>query len=100
MVKSWPMKKKSAKEVFVTKLKQCLESKEETAYSLAEKTGLSNPAIYSLKDGRNDPSLTTVEKIANALGYSVAEFLSSTEKIDHDVDECFKRVSKEWAKRG
>ena len=68
---------------------------------ISKKCGLSRSILYRFKNGLNAPSLDTAEKIANALGYTLAEFIADpSDNYGHSVDECFKRVSAEWKKRG
>lgn len=50
-----------------------------TLAELSEQTGLSISFISDLERGRSNPSVDTVEKIANGFGISIAEMLSSPE---------------------
>jgi transcriptional regulator with XRE-family HTH domain len=84
--------------IFVKKLKIGLKTRA-TAYEIAKRTGLSHSIIYAFKDGKNVPGLDSAEKIANALGYSLGEFISDPNAKEHDVNECFKRVCEEWGRK-
>jgi transcriptional regulator with XRE-family HTH domain len=67
---------------------------------LAISSGIQRTLIGKYKTGENVPGLDNAEKIANALGYTLAEFIADPgDNYGHSVDECFKRVSAEWKKR-
>jgi transcriptional regulator with XRE-family HTH domain len=42
---------------------------------LAERSGVSKNTIYRLETGRSEPSITTVELLADALGISIDEYI-------------------------
>jgi transcriptional regulator with XRE-family HTH domain len=44
---------------------------------LAEKAGLQQPHIARLESGRNDPSLATMRRLAQALGVTLAEMVQA-----------------------
>lgn len=44
-----------------------------TQDALASAAGISDVALHYIETGRNNPSVATLEKIANALGIAVAE---------------------------
>lgn len=43
-----------------------------TREALAEASGISGVALFYIEEGRNNPSVGTVERIATALGVSVS----------------------------
>jgi transcriptional regulator with XRE-family HTH domain len=48
-----------------------------TQVEMAERLGISQPAYANLEAGRNAPTLTTVEKIATALGVQPSDLLTA-----------------------
>lgn len=67
---------------------------------ISKKCGLSRSILYRFKNGKNAPGIDTAEKIANALGYTLAEFIADpSDNYGHSVDECLRRVVVEFKKR-
>jgi len=58
------------------KVRQIRESKGMTTRSLAREAGVSTETIYSIEHGRRQPTVTTLGKIARALGVEVKDFFS------------------------
>ena len=57
------------------RLRQLRKVKELTQEDLARKAGVTLGYIARLETGRHDPKLSTLRKLAKALGVSVAELL-------------------------
>ncbi len=63
-----------------------------TQEELAEKSGLSTKYIGELERGQSNPTLTTIEKIANALGVEMADPLEvdtkilSSQELRHEIN--------------
>jgi transcriptional regulator with XRE-family HTH domain len=53
-------------------LRQEIERREWTAYRLAQESGVSLPTARRFLLGLNDPSLSNVEKILDAIGWTIA----------------------------
>lgn len=64
-------------EDFPSRLKSLRERKGMTLYRLAQLTGISKQGVINLEVSGADPKLSTVEKVAAALGVSVAELLGA-----------------------
>src|SRR5215204_5383402 len=47
---------------------------------LAKRSGLANTSISLLEQGRVDPSIASLKKVLNALGVSLGEFFSKSER--------------------
>jgi len=60
---------------FVMRLKQFRVNRGMTQEALAEKAGISRVYVARLETGKQDPTLTTLMKLANALKVKVAELL-------------------------
>ena len=56
------------------KVKQLRESKGMSTRQLARAAGISTETIYSVEHGKRLPSVTTLTKIARALGVEVKDF--------------------------
>lgn len=68
MAKTPPPKKPSA---VIDKIREEAQKQGFTAYSLAKETGLSINAIQRMLDGTTAPSITSVERVAAALGFEI-----------------------------
>jgi DNA-binding XRE family transcriptional regulator len=58
------------------KFKSMRESKGMTTRALAHKAGVSTETINAIEHGRRQPTVTTLDKIARALGVEVRDFFS------------------------
>ena len=54
------------------KLKHLREKKQLTVRALASKAGMSYTYLFNVESGKADPSLSTLTRIAKALGVSVS----------------------------
>lgn len=57
------------------RLKKLREQQGASQAVLAKKVGISREHLSRLEGGRHDPTLTLLQKLAKALGVSVAELL-------------------------
>jgi transcriptional regulator with XRE-family HTH domain len=63
------------RERMATRIKALREQRGLTQHQLAEKAGIGRSYLARLETARQDPTLSTLEKIAKALGVKVAELL-------------------------
>jgi transcriptional regulator with XRE-family HTH domain len=72
----YPIRCKMApKERMASRLKAIRERRGLTQEQLAEKSGVSRTYLARLETGRQDPTLSTLEKLAKALGVKVRRLL-------------------------
>lgn len=73
-----------------------------TQDALAEKTGIARPNIVRLEQGRHIPTLTTIKKIADALGLDINTLMTQPTVTEEDRLE-FKEMAEsgidDWGKR-
>lgn len=94
-------KKLSSEDFFRQRLKDILKSKRMTITELAEMAQVERQTIYDTMKAKYTFRFNTGESIANALGYTLSQFIRQPdEKGDHDIEECMRRVQIEWLKRG
>ena len=65
----------SPREQMAEKLKALRERRGLTQEQLSEKSGVSRSYLARLETGRQDPTLSTLEKLAKALGVKVGRLL-------------------------
>jgi transcriptional regulator with XRE-family HTH domain len=65
----------AAKERMAARLKALRERHGMTQEQLAEKSGVGRSHLARLETGRQDPTLSTLEKLAKALGVKVGRLL-------------------------
>jgi transcriptional regulator with XRE-family HTH domain len=63
---------------FAECLRQLREAADLTQYALAKRTGLSKQALSRLEMGEREPTWTTVQKLALALGVDCRQFVDPT----------------------
>lgn len=73
-------------------LKKYLDSGAIQVKTLAEITGLSVNSIYLIRDGVTDPRESSMNAIAEALGYTLAEFISNDKSRAHTIDDCMTNI--------
>ncbi len=56
-------------------LRQIREAQGYSLRALADKVGMAYPALFRLESGEADPRLSTLRKLAKALGVTVAELI-------------------------
>ncbi len=80
-----------------------------TQEALAEKTGIARPNVVRLEQGRHLPTISTLQKVARALGLNVTTLIAPpvvthkdrlefTEMAEMDLDEWRKQLEAEDAK--
>jgi transcriptional regulator with XRE-family HTH domain len=57
------------------RLRQTREAQGHSIRSLAAKVGMAYPALFRLETGEADPRLSSLRKLAKALGVTVAELI-------------------------
>ena len=65
-----------------TRIKEILQEKKMTVSMLADIIGITRANMSNIVNGRSNPKMETLEKIAKALGVSVVELFSPVEKTD------------------
>ena len=61
---------------FADRVRETRVAKNITQAELAKRTGIHQPVICDLEKGRHAPTLSTVERIAIALGVTASELVS------------------------
>jgi transcriptional regulator with XRE-family HTH domain len=71
----------SPAELFAANMKRFREIRGESQESFALSAGIHRTEVTKLESGRRDPKLTTVVKVAEALGVTVAELLDGVHEL-------------------
>lgn len=58
-----------------------------TKYQLSQRTGISQSALSDITKGKNVPTLTTLEKICDAFGITMAQFFTKDGNVLNLSDE-------------
>ena len=58
------------------RIKELLQEADITQAELAQLVGIARPNLSNIVNGKTNPSLSTLESIANALGVEIAELFS------------------------
>lgn len=69
-------------------IKETLKQRGLTQNELAERLGINRVSLSRLLSDKNDMRISTIRKIADAIGCDVAEFFTPAEKSDHNVITC------------
>ena len=69
-------------------IKETLKQRGLTQNELAERLGINRVSLSRLLSDKNDMRISTIKKIADAIGCDVAEFFSPAETEDHNVITC------------
>ena len=69
-------------------IKETLKQRGLTQNDLAERLGINRVSLSRLLSDKNDMRMSTIKKIADAIGCDVAEFFSPAENADHNVITC------------
>ena len=64
-------------------------------YRLSQKTGISQSALSDISQGKNIPTLATLEKICTAFGITMAQFFSKERNIQ-DLSEEQLQLLQTW----
>lgn len=65
-----------------TRIKEILQEKKMTVSMLADIIGITRANMSNIVNGKSNPKMETLEKIAKALGVSVVALFSPVEKTD------------------
>ena len=74
------------------RIKEICKEKGTTLTALAEKVAISQPSISLIANGKQKPSLDTLEKIADALGVGIADLFSSDDSMKMTCPHCGKQI--------
>lgn len=69
-------------------IKEALKKRELTQIDLAERLGINRVSLSRLLSDKNDMRVSTIKKLADAIGCDVAEFFTPADKADHNVVTC------------
>ena len=69
-------------------IKETLKQRGLTQNELAERLGINRVSLSRLLSDKNDMRISTIKKIADAIGCDVAEFFTPAETEDHNVITC------------
>ena len=81
-------------EAFRIKLNEVIDSGALSRAELAKRTGIAWANIDGYLKGKNTPGLVQADKIAQACGYTLSEFLRvDGATSEHSIQECIRRVT-------
>lgn len=67
------------------RIRELLYARDWTVHKLAYEAGLTTSTLYSIMDGTNKPTITTIESLCEALDISLSDFFKqSTSNEDED----------------
>ena len=69
-------------------IKDILKQRGLTQNELAERLGINRVSLSRILSNKNDMRLSTIRKIADAIGCDVAEFFAPEEKEEHNTITC------------
>ena len=69
-------------------IKETLKQRGLTQNELAERLGINRVSLSRLLSDKNDMRISTIKKIADAIGCDVSEFFTPAETEDHNVITC------------
>ena len=69
-------------------IKEALKKRGLKQIDLAERLGINRVSLSRLLSDKNDMRVSTIKKIAEAIGCDVAEFFAPEETEDHNVITC------------
>ena len=69
-------------------IKETLKQRGLKQNDLAERLGINRVSLSRLLSDKNDMRMSTIKKIADAIGCDVAEFFTPAEIEDHNVITC------------
>ena len=70
------------------KIKEALKKRGLKQNDLAERLGINRVSLSRLLSDKNDLWVSTIKKIADAIGCDVSEFFKPAENADHNVITC------------
>ena len=69
-------------------IKETLKQRGLKQNDLAERLGINRVSLSRLLSDKNDMRISTIKKIADAIGCDIAEFFTPAETEDHNVITC------------
>ena len=69
-------------------IKEALKQRGLKQNDLAERLGINRVSLSRLLSDKNDMRISTIKKIADAIGCDVSEFFKPAETEDHNVITC------------
>ena len=69
-------------------IKEVLKQRGLKQNDLAERLGINRVSLSRLLSDKNDMRISTIKKIADAIGCDVTEFFTPEPKADHNVITC------------
>ena len=69
-------------------IKEALKQRGLTQNELAEMLGINRVSLSRLLSDKNDMRISTIKKIADAIGCDLSEFFTPAENADHNVITC------------
>ena len=69
-------------------IKEALKKRGLKQNDLAERLGINRVSLSRLLSDKNDMRISTIKKIADAIGCDVAEFFTPEESEDHNTITC------------
>ena len=69
-------------------IKETLKQKGLTQNDLADRLGINRVSLCRLLSDKNDMRISTIKKIADAIGCDVAEFFTPEENEEHNTITC------------
>ena len=69
-------------------IKEALKKRGLKQNDLADRLGINRVSLSRLLSDKNDMRISTIKKIADAIGCDVSEFFTPAETTDHNVITC------------
>lgn len=69
-------------------IKDALKKRGLKQNDLADMLGINRVSLSRLLSDKNDMRISTIKKIADAIGCDLTEFFTQTDKADHNVITC------------
>ena len=69
-------------------IKETLKNRGLKQNELADRLGINRVSLSRLLSDKNDMRISTIKKIADAIGCDVTEFFAPADKADHNVITC------------
>ena len=69
-------------------IKDILKQRGLTQNELADRLGINRVSLSRLLSDKNDMRMSTIKKIADAIGCDVTEFFAPTDKEEHNTITC------------
>ena len=69
-------------------IKEALKKRGLTQNELADRLGINRVSLCRLLSDKNDMRISTIKKIADAIGCDVTEFFTKAEPEEHNVITC------------